>query len=130
MQVRVEVTGFTVHRHEDLSSIPHAKVYMMFVDFNERNVILEDPRKGLGDLRLLTVRTLWDLRGDVILVYAGDVGSKGLEGNDLYNYGLTSINNHTELSKLKNQQRMLSVHKTFSPYQRNHIKDIVTAKCV
>ncbi|XP_041373007.1 uncharacterized protein LOC121386240 isoform X2 [Gigantopelta aegis] len=61
MQVRVEVTGFTVHRHEDLGSIPLAKVYVMFVDFNERNVILEDPRKGLGDLRLLTVCSLWAL---------------------------------------------------------------------
>ncbi|XP_041373480.1 uncharacterized protein LOC121386596 [Gigantopelta aegis] len=124
-----EVTGFTVHRHDDLPSIPRTKVYVMFVDFNERSVILEDPRKGLGDLRLLTMRQLWSLGGDAMLVYCGDVGSRHLKGNDLFNRDLTSIYHHQELSRLKTQERMFSMHDRFTTYQENHIRNIIFTNC-
>ena len=76
-----KVLGFTVHGHKDLGSIPDAKVYIMFVDFNQRNIILEDPQKGLGDIRLETVRQLWRLGGKQYNCMSVRVCTSGRKGN-------------------------------------------------
>ena len=55
--------SFLLHCHEDILRVPHNKVYVVCVDFNERNVILEDPTKGLGDIRLTTVQALHKMGG-------------------------------------------------------------------
>ncbi|XP_041369341.1 uncharacterized protein LOC121383403 [Gigantopelta aegis] len=121
-----KTASFVVNRHEDVLRVPRYKVYVVCVDFNERNVILEDPNKGLGDLRLTTVQGLHRMGGDVILLYARDTGSRHLPPGSLYNEGLTSIKTHPELSNLSARRRMFSICEEFTNSQKDQIRKIVS----
>ncbi|XP_067677581.1 uncharacterized protein [Haliotis asinina] len=114
-----------VKGHTLLLSLPPCKIYFVFVDFNERHVILEDPTKGLGDLRLTTVQAIRKMGGDVVLIYSGDIGSRSLPIGTLYNSNLTSIKNHPELRRLDNDQRILSVFEKFNQSQIDRLVKIV-----
>ncbi|KAL5019726.1 hypothetical protein ScPMuIL_002618 [Solemya velum] len=116
---------FGVTRHTDIPDIPAARLYLVFVDFNERHIILEDPSKGLGDLKLTTVRAARKMGGDVVVIYVRDGGSRELEDGQLYNSELTSIRSHRELSLLNSRQRVFSIYDCFSVYQTHHLKTIM-----
>ncbi|XP_046546725.1 uncharacterized protein LOC124256810 isoform X2 [Haliotis rubra] len=121
----ITVTKHCVKGHELILRLPPCKVYFLFVDFNERHVILEDPTKGLGDLRLTTVQAIRKMGGDVVVIYSRDGGSRSLPPGTLYNSNLTSIRNHPELRRLDNDQRMLSVFEKFNQSQIDRIVKIV-----
>ncbi|OPL33390.1 hypothetical protein AM593_08724, partial [Mytilus galloprovincialis] len=59
----IEVIQHLVRRHEDILSIPPARYIFVFVDFNERNVILENPGQDFGDKKLVTVQAAQKLGG-------------------------------------------------------------------
>ncbi|XP_071115748.1 uncharacterized protein [Haliotis cracherodii] len=113
-----------IRRHEDITQLPGSRVFLVFVDFNERNVILEDPTKGLGDLRVTTVRCLWRFGADVTVIYCGDQGSVNLDTR-LFNQGLGSIHRQQELTQLKNDDRILSIYSDFSNTQRQHCRNFI-----
>ncbi|XP_071115752.1 uncharacterized protein [Haliotis cracherodii] len=121
----IAVEKHHVKGHEQILNLPLCKIYFVCVDFNERNVILEDPTKGLGDLRLTTVQAIQKMGGDVVLIYSKDGGSTSLPSGALYNSNLTSIKKHPDLRRLDNTQRMLSVFEKFTPSQIDRIVKIV-----
>ena len=59
----MQVEEFLVRRHEDILQMPKARYIMIFIDFNERNVILENPGQSLGDKKLVTVQAAQKLGG-------------------------------------------------------------------
>ena len=63
--INLTTVQFLVSSVNDVLQVPPCKLYMVFVDFNERNVILEDPTKGLGDMRLTTVQALDMMGGEL-----------------------------------------------------------------
>ncbi|XP_071115756.1 uncharacterized protein [Haliotis cracherodii] len=113
-----------IRRHEDITQLPGSRVFLVFVDFNERNVILEDPTKGLGDLRVTTVRSLWRFGADVTVIYCGDQGSVNLD-RGLFNQDLGSIHRQQELTQLKNDDRILSIYRDFSNTQTQHCRNFI-----
>ncbi|XP_071115746.1 myosin-3-like [Haliotis cracherodii] len=113
-----------IRRHEDITQLPGSRVFLVFVDFNQRNVILEDPTKGLGDLRVTTVRSLWRFGADVTVIYCGDQGSVNLD-RGLFNQDLGSIHRQQELTQLKNDDRILSIYRDFSNTQGQHCRNFI-----
>ncbi|XP_046546719.1 uncharacterized protein LOC124256807 [Haliotis rubra] len=110
--------------HADIKELPGSRVFLVFVDFNERNVILEDPTKGLGDLRVTTVRSLWKFGADVAVIYCGDGGSANL-GGGLFNQDLGSIHRQKELTQLKKDDRILSISSDFNNTQKQHCRNYI-----
>ncbi|XP_062595377.1 ankyrin repeat domain-containing protein 18B-like [Saccostrea cucullata] len=107
----------------DILRIKPSKVAFVFVDFNERNIILEDPETEIGDLRRLTTEGLLKMGCDVFVVYVRDRGSETLAPGQLYNPQLHSIGHHSVLSKLKERNRVLSVYNSFLPHQVKFLED-------
>ncbi len=60
----VDVLSVVINKHSDLLNLPPCKVFVVFVDFNQRNVILEDLQKVLGDLKLTTARAINKFSGE------------------------------------------------------------------
>ncbi|XP_046546720.1 E3 ubiquitin-protein ligase BRE1-like [Haliotis rubra] len=110
--------------HADIKQLPGSRVFLVFVDFNERHVILEDPTKGLGDLRVTTVRSLWRFGADVTVIYCGDRGSVNL-GSGLFNPDLSSIHRQKELTQLQKSDRILSICSDFSNDQKEHCRTFI-----
>ncbi|KAL5019800.1 hypothetical protein ScPMuIL_002692 [Solemya velum] len=113
-----------ISRHSDIPALPPARLYLFFVDFNERHIILEDPTKGLGDLKLTAVRAAKKIGGDIGVIYVRDGGSRILNDVQLYNPELTSIQRHPELSRLNSRQMVFSIYDRFSQYQLRHLKSV------
>ncbi|XP_062577225.1 uncharacterized protein LOC134239082 [Saccostrea cucullata] len=107
----------------DILRIKPSKVVFVFVDFNERNIILEDPETEIGDLRRLTTQGLLNMGSDVFVVYVRDRGSETLGPGQLYNPQLHSIGHHSLLSQLKERNRVLSVYNSFLPHQVKFLED-------
>jgi hypothetical protein len=59
----MQIIPHLVRRHEDIPNIPLARYIFIFVDFNERNVILEKPDQNLGDKKVVTVNSAQKLGG-------------------------------------------------------------------
>ncbi|XP_061165254.1 uncharacterized protein LOC133174199 [Saccostrea echinata] len=112
-----------IHRSNDIPHTTPSKVVFIFVDFNERNIILEDPETEIGDIRRLTTQGLLNMGCDVFVVYVRDRGSENLRPNQLYNPQLYSIERHPILSKLKERDRVLSVYNSFLPHQVKFLED-------
>ncbi|XP_064618365.1 uncharacterized protein LOC135482357 [Liolophura sinensis] len=64
---------------------------LVFVDFNERNVILEQPGLLQGELKTKTVQHLLQTGADVFVIYTGDNESENLPKGALYNTSLSSV---------------------------------------
>ena len=64
----VEVVTTVITKHEEVLDMPPCKVIIMFVDYNQRNVILEDTKKVLGDLKLTTARAILKFNGRFTLI--------------------------------------------------------------
>ncbi|XP_063439838.1 uncharacterized protein LOC134721060 [Mytilus trossulus] len=117
----IEVIQHLVRRHEDISSIPPARYIFVFVDFNERNVILENPGQDLGDKKLVTVQAAQKIGADVFVTYVRDRGSNQLVPGNLYNQELSAFTSHHVLRTLENKQRCFSVYETFNNTQKDSI---------
>ncbi|XP_071175371.1 uncharacterized protein [Mytilus edulis] len=112
----------------DALSIPRCRFVFVFVDFNERNVILENPGQELGDKKVVTVKACQKMGADVFVIYTRDRDSSHLGDGKLYNKDLSSFTKHYLLKELTAKNRGLSVNETFSPYQKSHIRKIVLKK--
>ncbi|XP_060077001.1 uncharacterized protein LOC132556596 [Ylistrum balloti] len=121
---KVARVSFFLSNHNSIPKLPRVKVFLVFVDFNERDIILEHPQREVGDLRLTTVQGARKLGGDVFVVYVKDKGSQNLDGGQLYNKRLRSIETHPELSDLSAKQRVLTTFDGFTVHQCSHL-----AKC-
>ncbi|XP_078323020.1 uncharacterized protein LOC144622268 [Crassostrea virginica] len=100
---------------------PH-KLVILFVDFNTRNIILENEDTEIGNLRNQTTKMFKFLGCDVFVVYCKDKGSQDLPPDNLYNPRLQSIERHPVLSELKRNKRVLSINDKLHPHQVEHFK--------
>ncbi|CAC5421745.1 unnamed protein product [Mytilus coruscus] len=112
----------------DALSIPRCHFVFVFVDFNERNVILENPDQELGDKKVVTVKACQKMGADVFVIYTRDRDSGNLGDGKLYNKELSAFTEHFLLKELTAKDRGLSVNDTFTPYQKRHIRRIVLKK--
>ncbi|KAL5019722.1 hypothetical protein ScPMuIL_002614 [Solemya velum] len=119
------IKPFLVTRHTNIQHIPPCKMYMIFVDFNERHIILEPPGRGLGDLKLTTVRAAMKMRGEIVIVY--DAKSNGDQNGRLYDKELTSIQRIDELKMLDSKKCVLSINRKFSDFQKNHLQGKISS---
>ncbi|XP_076110346.1 uncharacterized protein LOC143079071 isoform X2 [Mytilus galloprovincialis] len=115
------IIQYLVRRHEDILNIPPARYIFVFVDFNERNVILENPGQDLGDKKLVTVQAAQKIGADVFVTYVRDRGSNQLVPGNLYNQELFAFTSHHVLRTLENKQRCFSVYETFNNTQKDSI---------
>nr|XP_022322400.1 uncharacterized protein LOC111123950 isoform X2 [Crassostrea virginica] len=111
-----------VQRFDDIMDVQPHKVVIIFVDFNNRNIILENEETEIGDLRNQTTKMFLSLKCDVLVVYCKDKGSQDLPPENLYNPRLHSIDRQPVLSELKNKKRVLSINDKFHPHQVEHLK--------
>lgn len=115
--------SYLIENQVNLSEvIPHL-VTIIFVDFNERNIILENPEIEVGDHRRFTTEIFLELGCDVFVIYCKDRGSQTLPPNQLYNTKLHSINQHATLVKLKKKNRVFSVYESLHPQQAELLED-------
>lgn len=115
--------SYLIENQVNLSEvIPHL-VTIIFVDFNERNIILENPEIEVGDHRRFTTEIFLELGCDVFVIYCKDRGSQTLPQNQLYNTKLHSINQHATLVKLKKKNRVFSVYESLHPQQAELLED-------
>lgn len=112
----------------DALSIPRCHFVFVFVDFNERNVILENHGQELGDKKVVTVKACQKMGADVFVIYTRDRDSVNLGDGKLYNKELSAFTKHFLLTELTAKDRGLSVNDTFTPYQKRHIRRIVLKK--
>lgn len=108
---------YLIEKQEDLLKVKPYKVTIVFVDFNERNIILENPDTEVGDCRRLTTEIFLSSKCDVFVVYCKDRDSQSLPPNQLYNTNLHSIKQQPILSKLSKENRVFSVNKALLPQQ-------------
>ncbi|KAK3585115.1 hypothetical protein CHS0354_004307 [Potamilus streckersoni] len=123
--LNIQSVEFMIPRHEDILNIPPVSLYFLFVDFNERNVILEDPTLGLGDLRLTTVQAVQKMGGRIVIFYVRDQNSKQLGSMKLYNGDLASVTRQRELSDLNRRSCFISAYDQLTDFQKTHLKRIV-----
>ncbi|XP_063442026.1 uncharacterized protein LOC134722342 [Mytilus trossulus] len=112
----------------DALSIPRCRFVFVFVDFNERNVILETPGQDLGEKKVVTVKACQKMGADVFVIYTRDRDSSHLGDGKLYNKDLSAFTKHYLLKELTAKNRGLSVNDKFSSYQKSHIRRIVLKK--
>lgn len=115
--------SYLIENQVDLSEVNPYLVTIIFVDFNERNIILENPEIEVGDHRRFTTEIFLELGCDVFVIYCKDRGSQTLPPNQLYNTKLHSINQHATLVKLKKKNRVFSVYESLHPQQVELLED-------
>ena len=127
VHVDIPIKSFLMGNPEtEITCIPRSKFIFIFVDFNERNVILENPEQDLGDKRSITVEAAQKMGADVFVVYVRDQGSTELPDGQLYNSNLSGFTRHSILKPLTARGRGLSVYETFTKYQENHIYNVIS----
>ncbi|XP_078323273.1 uncharacterized protein LOC111123946 [Crassostrea virginica] len=111
-----------IQSSKDLMDVEPHEFVIIFLDFDTKNIILENEDTEIGDLRNQTTKTFKFLGCDVLVVYCKDKGSQDLPPENLYNSRLQSIERHPVLSELKNRKRVLSINDKFHPHQVEHLK--------
>ncbi|XP_062605830.1 uncharacterized protein LOC134267636 [Saccostrea cucullata] len=111
-----------IRNSKDIQEI-HAKVFMVFVDFNERNIILEGDREP-QQIKKETVDYIMKMGGTAVVIYHLHPDSQILEDGRLNSSKLTSIEFHPTLKELSSRDCVLSIDEQFSEYQRAHIRRI------
>ncbi|KAL3886845.1 hypothetical protein ACJMK2_026808 [Sinanodonta woodiana] len=124
-QLTIQTVEYVIRRHEEILNIPPVVLFFLFVDFNERNVILEDPTLGLGDLRLTTVQAVQKMGGQIVVFYVRDQNSRQLDSTKLYNEDLVSVTRQRELSDLNRRSRFISAYEQLTDFQKTHLRRIV-----
>ncbi|XP_064594474.1 myosin-4-like isoform X2 [Liolophura sinensis] len=119
------VHTYVVHSTVDLADAPKDALALVFVDFNERNVILEQPGLLQGELKTKTVQHLLQTGADVFVIYTGDNESENLPEGALYNTSLSSVHKHSLLKPLQKRQRVLSILTAF-----NEAQELVLSKAI
>ncbi|XP_065942791.1 uncharacterized protein [Magallana gigas] len=123
---RTVASAFPIHPTyvgglNNISSIElNSKVCLVFVDKNERHIILEtdvDISKTRSNFVEGQVK-----RGSthVVVVYCQHESSRNL--TTLYNRNLGNIKQHATLRQLQRQNRVLSIDREFSSYQTDYLR--------
>lgn len=118
----------TITKPDNLNSVPRSKVFIVCVDYNERNDILEpdSPNKSSFLVRKSTVRSLMDSKALVILVYCLEKSSEHLGVGDRYAFKLHSkIVAVEEAKKLDEKNCIFSVYKKLTTFQLGALKQTV-----
>nr|XP_034299884.1 uncharacterized protein LOC105329369 isoform X2 [Crassostrea gigas] len=122
----LSVKAYVILKLDDLMLVQPYMQMVIFIDSNERNIILENSETEIGDIRRRTTEVLLEVGCNVFVVYYSDKNSKSLPKENLYNTSLYSINNHTVLSRLRSRGRVFSVYDTFHPQQVQMLKNCLT----
>ncbi|OWF42464.1 uncharacterized protein LOC110461012 [Mizuhopecten yessoensis] len=126
---KVKVTDVVIHGEGEIINIPPSKIVLVHVDFNARNIILENPEREIGELRRTTVQALWRMNADVILFYYYEErNAKPLGDQDLYSSDLVSVRTQTELKRLEGQKRFISLNGKLSERQKQHLRGVVQTR--
>ncbi|XP_078323274.1 uncharacterized protein LOC111125366 [Crassostrea virginica] len=112
-----------IQSSKDLMNVEPQKLVIIFVDFNNRNCILENEDTEIGNLRNQTTKMFLSLKCDVLVVYCKDKGSQDLPPDNLYNPRLQSIERHPVLSELKRNNRVLTINEKLHPHQVELLKN-------
>ncbi|XP_062618587.1 uncharacterized protein LOC134280177 [Saccostrea cucullata] len=108
-----------VHSSQDISKI-QSKVVYLFVDVNDRNIILEAETET-QQIKRETVETIRRIGGTPVVIYRLHSESRNLENGKLYSDKLTSIQSHPLLRDLSSKNCVLSIDRVFTEYQRTHL---------
>ncbi|XP_078323395.1 uncharacterized protein LOC111126901 isoform X5 [Crassostrea virginica] len=106
----------------DLMKVEPHKLVIIFVDSNERHIILENPESEIGEFKNQATDVFISLGCDVFVVYCKDKGSQDLSPDNLYIPRLQSVERHPVLRKLKERERVISVNTKFHPHQVSQLE--------
>lgn len=122
---KMDEADFVVTNDKSVLNIPRCKVILVFVDHNQKDVILETPGEDEEDIKLLTVQACRKRGGDVFVIYVGDEGSESLMAGCLYNPQLTTVAEHFELKQLEQRNRVITCHEKFTITQREKVAQAI-----
>ncbi|XP_076110351.1 uncharacterized protein LOC143079074 [Mytilus galloprovincialis] len=122
---KMDEADFVVTNDKSVLKIPHCKVILVFVDHNQKDVILETPGEDEEDIKLLTVQACRKMGADVFVIYVGDEGSESLMAGCLYNPQLTTVAEHFELKQLEQRNRVITCHEKFTITQREKVAQAI-----
>ncbi|XP_052060382.1 uncharacterized protein LOC127700774 [Mytilus californianus] len=122
---KMDEADFVVTNDKSVLNIPRCKVLLVFVDHNQKDVILETPGEDEEDIKLLTVQACRKIGGDVFVIYVGDEGSESLMAGCLYNPQLTTVAEHFELKQLEQRNRVITCHEKFTITQREKVAQAI-----
>ncbi|XP_052060387.1 kinesin-like protein KIF15 isoform X2 [Mytilus californianus] len=122
---KMDEADFVVTNDKSVLNIPRCKVLLVFVDHNQKDVILETPGEDEEDIKLLTVQACRKIGADVFVIYVGDEGSETLMAGCLYNPQLTTVAEHFELKQLEQRNRVITCHEKFTITQREKVAQAI-----
>ncbi|VDI44555.1 Hypothetical predicted protein [Mytilus galloprovincialis] len=122
---KMDEADFVVTNDKSVLKIPHCKVILVFVDHNQKDVILETPGEDEEDIKLLTVQACRKMGADVFVIYVGDEGSESLMAGCLYNPQLTTVAEHFELKQLEQRSRVITCREKFTITQREKVAQAI-----
>ncbi|XP_076110357.1 uncharacterized protein LOC143079077 [Mytilus galloprovincialis] len=122
---KMNEADFVVTNDKSVLKIPHCKVILVFVDHNQKDVILETPGEDEEDIKLLTVQACRKKGADVFVIYVGDEGSESLMAGCLYNPQLTTVAEHFELKQIEQRNRVITCHEKFTITQREKVAQAI-----
>ncbi|XP_078323392.1 uncharacterized protein LOC111126901 isoform X2 [Crassostrea virginica] len=111
-----------IQNFDDLMKVEPQKLVIIFVDYNDRQIILESLESEIGDFRNQATDVFISLECDVFVVYCKDKGSQDLSPDNLYIPRLQSVERHPVLRKLKERERVISVNTKFHPHQVSQLE--------
>nr|XP_022328401.1 uncharacterized protein LOC111127493 [Crassostrea virginica] len=114
---RLQMKSVVVSSLESLCNIPPSKIFLMFVDYNERNIIIEDDSIKDG-IRRQTLDVLQEKGAEVIVIYCWELSSARLEEGHLFAPKLASIGQSPRLRQLRDNNAIFSIYKTFNQHQK------------
>ncbi|XP_062593959.1 uncharacterized protein LOC134255442 [Saccostrea cucullata] len=126
--VHLQTKRVVITEPDNLNTIPPSKVFLVFVDFNEKNEILEPhlPKNTKLCIKRETVRSLMDSFALVILVYCLEVSSKKLDVGVRFAHKLNkTVRSVKELEELDNKDRFYSVYKEFNSFQLGNLEQTI-----
>jgi len=98
---------------------------LMFVDFSERHVIIEETGLGLGDNKRTTVQAFQKHHADFMIIYVRDPGSRRLEADRRYNREIACVQRQATLKDLNQRHRFYSIYDTLSELQKQSIQSVI-----
>ncbi|XP_061184362.1 uncharacterized protein LOC133192363 [Saccostrea echinata] len=111
----LQMKKVVVNSTESLETLPPSKVILMFVDYNERNLIIEEEH---GGLKRKTLSMLQKTGAEVTVVYCYELSSKHLDEGRLFAQKLTVIDRMKELRELRERNSIFSIYDKFNPTQK------------
>ncbi|PVD19183.1 hypothetical protein C0Q70_21748 [Pomacea canaliculata] len=121
---RMRTMNYVIASRDDIRDIPTCRLALVFVNPDERQLILEDDFH-MGSTRRDTVQALHHRGAEVILIVYGDPTSRirVLQDGSLFDPSLTQVTSHPVLKDLNSRNRILSVKESFSAHQKRHLNN-------